>query len=127
MQLSGSSKWLLRLGTTVTLLFLYVPLIVIALYAFNSTRVQKWPPAGLTFDWFSKAFDNPGVRELGVASYAGVPLLTMDRQTIGAFCVFDVTGPSAEGDLPATGSVAAMITAASAKSSVKPRTSMWPG
>ena len=63
MQLSGPSKWLLRLGTAVTLLFLYVPLIVIALYAFNSTRVQKWPPAGLTLDWFSKAFDNPGVRD----------------------------------------------------------------
>jgi putative spermidine/putrescine transport system permease protein len=61
--LSGSSKWLLRLGTAVTLLFLYVPLIVIALYAFNSTRVQKWPPAGLTLDWFSKAFDNAGVRD----------------------------------------------------------------
>jgi len=63
MQLSGSSKWLLRLGTGVTLAFLYVPLLVIALYAFNSTRVQKWPPAGLTFDWFSKAFDNRGVRD----------------------------------------------------------------
>ena len=46
MGLSGSSKWLLRLGTTVTLLFLYIPLIVIALYAFNSTRVQKWPRRG---------------------------------------------------------------------------------
>jgi putative spermidine/putrescine transport system permease protein len=63
MQLSGSSKWLLRLGTGITLAFLYVPLLVIALYAFNSTRVQKWPPAGLTFDWFSKAFDNRGVRD----------------------------------------------------------------
>jgi len=62
-QLPGSSRWLLRLGTAVTLLFLYVPLIVIALYAFNSTRVQKWPPAGLTLDWFSKAFDNQGVRD----------------------------------------------------------------
>jgi putative spermidine/putrescine transport system permease protein len=61
-QLTGSSKWLLRLGTAVTLLFLYVPLVVIALYAFNSTRVQKWPPAGLTLNWFSKAFENPGVR-----------------------------------------------------------------
>src|SRR5919197_151053 len=40
MQLSGSSKWLLRLGTAVTLLFLYVPLIVIALYALNSTFTQ---------------------------------------------------------------------------------------
>ena len=29
MQLSGSSKWLLRLGTAVTLAFLYIPLLVI--------------------------------------------------------------------------------------------------
>jgi putative spermidine/putrescine transport system permease protein len=63
MQLSGPSKWLLRLGTALTLAFLYIPLIVIAIYAFNSTRVQKWPPVGLTFDWFSRALHNPGVRE----------------------------------------------------------------
>jgi putative spermidine/putrescine transport system permease protein len=83
MQLSGSSRWLLRLGTTVTLLFLYVPLIVIALYAFNSTRVQKWPPAGLTFDWFSKAFDNPGVRDA---------LWTSVRAGLGATAVALVLG-----------------------------------
>ena len=63
MRLAGVSKWLLRAGTAVTLLFLYIPLIVVALYAFNATRVQKWPPAGLTFDWFSKALDNQGVRD----------------------------------------------------------------
>ena len=33
--------------------------------------------------------DNPGVRELGVAGYAGVPLLMTDGQAIGAFCAFD--------------------------------------
>src|SRR5829696_3020318 len=33
--------------------------------------------------------DNPGVRELGVAGYAGVPLLTTDGLAIGAFCAFD--------------------------------------
>jgi putative spermidine/putrescine transport system permease protein len=82
-QLSGSSKWVLRLGTAVTLLFLYVPLIVIALYAFNSTRVQKWPPAGLTFDWFSKAFDNPGVRDA---------LWTSVRAGLGATAVALVLG-----------------------------------
>jgi putative spermidine/putrescine transport system permease protein len=83
MQLSGSSKWLLRFGTAVTLLFLYVPLIVIAIYAFNATRVQKWPPAGLTFDWFSKAFDNPGVRDA---------LWTSVRAGLGATAVALVLG-----------------------------------
>ena len=32
-------------------------------YAFNTTRVQKWPPAGLTFSWFHRALHNPGVRD----------------------------------------------------------------
>jgi len=82
-QLPGSSRWLLRLGTAVTLLFLYVPLIVIALYAFNSTRVQKWPPAGLTLDWFSKAFDNQGVRDA---------LWTSVRAGVGATAVALVLG-----------------------------------
>jgi putative spermidine/putrescine transport system permease protein len=73
MQLSGSSRWLLRLGTAVTLAFLYIPLVVIAIYAFNSTRVQTWPPAGLTFSWFDKAFHNPGVRDaLGTSVKAGL-------------------------------------------------------
>jgi putative spermidine/putrescine transport system permease protein len=83
MRLSGSSKWLLRSGTAVTLLFLYVPLLVIALYAFNSTRVQKWPPAGLTFDWFSKALDNQGVRDA---------LWTSVRAGLGATAVALVLG-----------------------------------
>src|SRR5215207_1813098 len=33
--------------------------------------------------------DNPGVREFGVAGYAGVPLVTTEGQAIGAFCAFD--------------------------------------
>jgi len=73
MQLSGSSKWLLRFGTALTLAFLYIPLLVILVYAFNSTRVQKWPPAGLTFSWFDRALHNPGVRDaLGTSVKCGL-------------------------------------------------------
>jgi putative spermidine/putrescine transport system permease protein len=78
MQLSGPSKWLLRLGTVVTLVFLYVPLIVIAIYAFNVTRVQKWPPTGLTLDWFQRAFENRGVRDA---------LLTSVKAGLGATAI----------------------------------------
>jgi putative spermidine/putrescine transport system permease protein len=86
MRLAGFSKWLLRAGTAVTLLFLYIPLIVVALYAFNATRVQKWPPAGLTFDWFSKALDNPGVRDA---------LWTSLRAGLGATAIALVLGTMA--------------------------------
>jgi two-component system cell cycle sensor histidine kinase/response regulator CckA len=32
---------------------------------------------------------SPAIRELGWISYAGVPLITRDRQVVGAFCVVD--------------------------------------
>jgi putative spermidine/putrescine transport system permease protein len=83
MQLSGASKWLLRVGTGFTLLFLYIPLIVIAIYAFNTTRVQKWPPAGLTLHWFSRAFENRGVRDA---------LLTSVKAGLGATVIALVLG-----------------------------------
>jgi putative spermidine/putrescine transport system permease protein len=73
MQLSGPRRWLLSLASAFTLAFLYLPLIVIAIYAFNATRVQKWPPAGLTLSWFDKALHNPGVRDaLGTSVKAGL-------------------------------------------------------
>jgi putative spermidine/putrescine transport system permease protein len=56
-------RWLLRIGSAITLAFLYAPLLVIAVYAFNTTRVQRWPPDGLTLSWFGKALDNTGARD----------------------------------------------------------------
>jgi putative spermidine/putrescine transport system permease protein len=61
--LSPGMRALLRALTGLTLAFIYVPLFVIALYAFNKQRTQVWPIPGLTFDWFGKAFHNPGVRD----------------------------------------------------------------
>ncbi len=63
MHLSPRTQMLLRLGTGVTLAFIYLPIAVIALYAFNSSRSQAWPVDGLTLEWFDKAVNNPGVRE----------------------------------------------------------------
>jgi putative spermidine/putrescine transport system permease protein len=68
MHLSNGTRWLLRIGTAITLAFIYVPLIVIAIYAFNDSRSQSWPIDGLTLDWFSKALDNQGVRDAFMTS-----------------------------------------------------------
>ena len=54
---------MLRAGVGVTLAFIYIPLLVIGLYAFNESRLLQWPPPGLTLDWFGKAFENEGARE----------------------------------------------------------------
>jgi putative spermidine/putrescine transport system permease protein len=63
LQLSNGTRWALRIGTAITLAFIYVPLVVIAVYAFNESRSQSWPIEGFTLDWFDRALNNPGVRD----------------------------------------------------------------
>ena len=63
MRLSRPTRMLLRAGVALTLLFIYIPLVVIGIYAFSSATTLEWPPPGLTLDWFGKAVDNPGARD----------------------------------------------------------------
>ena len=63
MRLSRRSALLLRIGTGFTLAFIYVPLIVIVVYAFSESRTFEWPPPGLTLDWYDKAIHNEGARD----------------------------------------------------------------
>jgi putative spermidine/putrescine transport system permease protein len=73
MRLSRRSVLLLRIGVGVGLAFIYIPLVVIAIYAFNASHILEWPPPGLTFDWFPKAIENPAARDAFVTSLkAGV-------------------------------------------------------
>jgi putative spermidine/putrescine transport system permease protein len=61
--ISPLTKIALRVATGLTLAFIYIPLGIIALYAFNERRTLTWPIPGLTLKWFEKALDNPGVRD----------------------------------------------------------------
>jgi putative spermidine/putrescine transport system permease protein len=54
---------LLRLGTGLTLAFIYVPLVIVVIYAFSTARTFIWPPPDFTFDWFDKALNNTGARD----------------------------------------------------------------
>jgi putative spermidine/putrescine transport system permease protein len=90
MHLSRGTKWFLRLGTAFTLLFIYFPLAVIVLYAFNAQRIQTWPIKGLTFDWFEKAWHNPGLRDaLWTSAQAalGATAIAMILGSLAAYAV----------------------------------------
>jgi putative spermidine/putrescine transport system permease protein len=63
LHMSNGARWALRIGTAITLAFIYVPLIVIGVYAFNESRSQTWPIEGFTLEWFDKAIHNTGVRD----------------------------------------------------------------
>src|SRR2546421_6190789 len=62
MRLSRRSRNLLRAAVALTLAFVYIPLIVIAIYAFNAGNSFAWPPPGLTTHWFGVAVNDHGAR-----------------------------------------------------------------
>jgi putative spermidine/putrescine transport system permease protein len=68
MRLSRRSRFLLRSSVAVTLAFIYIPLIVIVIYAFSTSHTLEWPPPGLTLHWFSTAIDSAGARDAFITS-----------------------------------------------------------
>ncbi|HEY2715511.1 MAG TPA: ABC transporter permease [Solirubrobacterales bacterium] len=68
MRLSKRARVLLRVAVGLGLAFIYVPLLVIAIQAFNSSKILKWPPPGFTFSWFEKAFESESAREALITS-----------------------------------------------------------
>src|SRR5215213_11618632 len=68
MRLSRGAALALRAAVGLGLAFIYVPLIVLAIYAFNSSNILEWPPPGLTLDWFPKAIREEAAREAFITS-----------------------------------------------------------
>ncbi len=68
MRVSRRTSSLLRVGVGITLAFIYIPLVVIAIYAFNKGITLKWPPESLSTKWFSEAINNDGARTAFVNS-----------------------------------------------------------
>ena len=52
----------LRAFTGVVMLFIYLPLVILAVYAFNASPLGGWPPSGFTTEWWGRAIESEGVR-----------------------------------------------------------------
>ncbi len=90
MRLSGKSLTLLRIGTGLTLAFIYVPLLIIAIEAFSDSRTFSWPPPGLTFEWFEKAFENTGARDAFLYSIKTAAIATGVALVLGTLASLGV-------------------------------------
>ena len=55
------TRVLLRFASGGVLAFLYLPLVILAILAFNDSRTQRWPPTGFTLRWFTEALGNPSL------------------------------------------------------------------
>ncbi len=83
MRLSRRSALLLRLAVGVGLAFIYIPLIVLAIYAFNSSNILEWPPPGLTLEWFPKAIEEEFARKAFVTSIEAAAAATAIALVLG--------------------------------------------
>jgi len=57
-----SSRISLTICSALVIAFLWIPLVIIALYAFNRSNIQGWPITSWTFHWFSVTWHNAEAR-----------------------------------------------------------------
>jgi putative spermidine/putrescine transport system permease protein len=68
------------------LVAVYIPLLVVLVNSFNTSKTFGWPPAGFTLEWWRRTIGNPGVQDA---------LLTSIRVALGATAVALVLGTMA--------------------------------
>jgi putative spermidine/putrescine transport system permease protein len=87
---SGWVRATLRVLTGLTLGFIYLPLIIVAIYAFNASRSQVWPPPGFSLRWFGEALGSPtvlGAFGTSLAAAAGASAIALVLGTSAALAV----------------------------------------
>jgi putative spermidine/putrescine transport system permease protein len=80
----------LAVWSALVIAFLWIPLVIIAIYAFNSSNVQSWPIPGWTLHWFRVAWRNPDARSaLGLSLKVGATT-TAIALVLGSMAAFAI-------------------------------------
>ncbi len=77
--------------TVLVVLFLYLPIGIIVLYAFNSSNIQSWPIAGFSTKWFASTWHNEEVRDALVLSLKAALVATSIALILGSAGAFAVS------------------------------------
>ena len=83
-------RFALRLSAFAVLVFLYVPLFFVLLYAFNDSRRQSWPIEAFSLRWVEAAANNEAVRDafmLSVQAGLAATAIALVLGTLAAFAV----------------------------------------
>ena len=89
----GASRWsrvAFSVWAALIMLFLFFPIAIIVLYAFNPSNIQSWPLSGLSTRWFSITFENVEMRHaLWLSVRAGL-IATAIAVALGSLAAFAV-------------------------------------
>jgi putative spermidine/putrescine transport system permease protein len=87
------SRWTrigLRTWAVLVVLFLYIPIGLIILYAFNESKIQSWPIQHFSLTWFTVAWHDPEVRDALFLSLKAGVLATVMALLLGSAAAFAV-------------------------------------
>src|SRR4029077_19043222 len=73
----------LSVWTVAVVLFLWLPLVLICVYAFNSSNIQSWPIAGFSTKWVSSAWHDQDARDALILSLKAAVLATTVAIVLG--------------------------------------------
>ena len=81
----------LRAWVVLILLFLFIPIVLIFFYAFNTSIIESWPIPGLTTRWFGATWNDENVRSalwLSVQAALGATAIALVLGSCAAFAVY---------------------------------------
>ena len=90
MTLTRGARWTLGVLAAVVLTFIYLPLVVVVVNSFNTSKVFAWPPTGWTLGWWAKAASNDGVRAALLTSVKAATGATLIALILGSMVAFAV-------------------------------------
>ena len=91
---SPTTRILLRAWVALVLVFLFTPIVLIFVYAFNTSNIQSWPIPGLTLKWFTSTWNDTEIRRaLGLSVQVGLvaTALALFLGSCAAFAVHRMT------------------------------------
>ena len=87
----GLARFGLRLATAIVLVFIYVPLALVVIYAFNASGTSAWPPSGFTTKWIGEAIANTGLQQAFLTSIEVALVATLIAMVLGALASLAVS------------------------------------
>lgn len=87
---SRAARLLIRAGSYLALAFLYAPLVIVLIYAFNTSTDQSWPPDLWSTRWFGEAWRDPEVRTALLNSLKAAAGATTIALVLGSAASFAV-------------------------------------
>jgi putative spermidine/putrescine transport system permease protein len=87
---SRLARILIKAGVAFSLAFLYVPLAVVCIYAFNNSIGQTWPITSFTTKWFGQTLHNSDVHKALANSLKVATAATLLALLLGSAAAFAV-------------------------------------